>query len=177
MDIERLINRHKDAVYKQVVKVCGNHEDTEDALAEAFAEAFKASDRLKNPDSFQAWLAKVGSRVCVRKKIAARLAKSVSLADLEAKGKEIIDPQRSPDEETESRVLSECIQCAIDSLPEIYRDVYYRREILGESAEEVSSALKISIAAVKSRLHRAREMARTALDDGFGCADLIDASA
>src|SRR4029079_14610842 len=123
---ERLINRHKDAVYKQVVKVCGNHEDTEDALAEAFAEAFKASDRLKNPDSFQAWLAKVGYRVCVRKKIAARPAKSVCLADLEAKGKEIIDPQRSPDEETESRVLSECIQCAIDSLPEIYRDVYYR---------------------------------------------------
>jgi RNA polymerase sigma-70 factor (ECF subfamily) len=158
-----------------VVKVCGNHEDAEDALAEAFAEAVKAAGKLRDPESFQAWLAKVGSRVCVRKKIAARLAKSVSLADLEARGMEIVDDRPSPDQEAENRVLTSCIQCAMDSLPELYRDVYYRREILGESAEEVAAILNLTVAAVKSRLHRGRQMAREALDKGFGCAGLADA--
>ena len=173
MDIERLIKQHKDAVYRQVVKVCGNHEDTEDALAEAFAEAVKASDKLHNPDSFRAWLARVGSRVCVRKKIAARLAKSVSLSDLEDKGFEIFDDRSSPEEEAQSNELSSCISCAISSLPEIYREVYVRRDLHGESAAEVAAAMNLSIPAVKSRLHRARELAREALDSGFGCADLL----
>ena len=173
MDIERLVKQHKDAVYRQVVKVCGNHEDAEDALAEAFAEAVKASDKLKNPEAFRSWLARVGSRVCVRKKIAARLAKSVSLSDLEDKGFEIIDDRSSPEEEAESSELSSCISCAISSLPEIYREVYVRRDLHGESAAEVAAAMNLTIPAVKSRLHRARELAREALDSGFGCAGLL----
>ena len=175
MDLERLINRHKDAVYRQMVRVCGNHEDAEDALAEAFFAAVKASDQLKDPENFRAWLAKIGTRVCVRKKIRERLSKSMSLADIERKGIELTDRRASPEEETEARVIQGCVQGAIDALPEIYREVYMRREILGEKAEDVARGLNLTVPAVKSRLHRARQMARDSLDSGFGCAGLSEA--
>ena len=46
-------------------------------------------------------------------------------------------------------------------------------EILGESAEQVASALGLSIPAQKSRLHRARQIVREALDSGLGCRSLM----
>lgn len=175
MDIERLIHRHKDAVYRQMVRVCGNYDDAEDALADAFYAALKSADQLKDPENFRAWLAKIGTRVCVRKRIAERLAKSMSINDLESKGIEILDRHAGPDIETEANVLRGCVQGAIDSLPEIYKEVYMRREILGEKAEDVAAQLGLSVPAVKSRLHRARQLARESLDSGLGCEGLADA--
>jgi RNA polymerase sigma-70 factor (ECF subfamily) len=175
MELERLINRHKDAVYRQMVRVCGNYDDAEDALAEAFLAALKAADQLRDPSSFQGWLAKIGTRVCVRKRIRERLMKTVSLGDLTSKGIDVADHRMSPDEEAEAKVLRTCVAGAIDALPEVYREVYLRREILGERAEDVAAALNLSVPAVKSRLHRARLLTRESLDSGLGCAGLADA--
>ena len=174
MDIERLIEKHKDAVYRQLVRVCGNEEDAEDALAEAFKAAVQVSQQIKDPESFRAWLAKVGSRVCVRKRIRQRLERSISLAQLESTGIELKDTQSGPDKQAEESVLSDCVKQAIDALPEIYREVYLRREVLGEKAEDVARELSLSIPAVKSRLHRARQMARDSLDSGLGCQGIAD---
>ena len=173
MDLERLINRHKDAVYKQMVRTCGNREDAEDALADALLAAIKASDQLKDPGSFQAWLAKIGTRSCARMRIRERLVQFNSIADLEAKGFELSTADPGPHTASELAALKSCVAGAMETLPDIYREVYYRREILGESAEQVASALGLSIPAQKSRLHRARQIVREALDSGLGCRSLM----
>jgi len=49
---------------------------------------------------------------------------------------------------------------AIASLPPIYREVLIPRDIDELTAPEAADPLKISIDAVKSRLHRARQMRR-----------------
>ena len=41
MDFERLTNQHRDAVYRQMVRVCGNQEDAEDVLIEALLRAYR----------------------------------------------------------------------------------------------------------------------------------------
>ncbi len=107
-------------------------------------------------------------------RIRERLANTVSLADLEAKGFELADDRSTPSREAERSSLKSCVSGAIDLLPEMYRDVYMRREIMGESAETVALSLQITIPAVKSRLHRARMMVREALDSGLGCKHLAD---
>ena len=177
VDIERLINRHKDAVYKQMVRACGNHEDAEDALADALFAALKSSEQLRDPIYFQAWLSKIGTRACARMRIRERLVQFTSLSDLEAKGFELSDNQLDPAKQSELLTLKDCVMGAIESLPEIYRDVYLRREITGETAEDVSAYLNLSIPAIKSRLHRARQMVRESLDSGMGCRSLADSAA
>jgi len=169
MEIERLIDRHKDAVYRQMVRVCGNHDDAEDALSDALVAALKASEQLRDPTNFQAWLARIGSRACSRMRIRERLVQFWSISDLEAKGFEIVDPHGDPSQEAEQTYLKSCVAGAIEQLPELFRDVYVRREILGEPAEKVAKDLGITIAACKTRLHRARNIVRDALDSGIGC--------
>ena len=50
------------------------------------------------------------------------------------------------------------LQQAIESLPDLYREVFLLRDVKELSIAETAEALTISIATVKVRLHRARVM-------------------
>lgn len=56
--------------------------------------------------------------------------------------------------------LRKDLTAAIESLPSIYREVLILRDVDELTAPEAADTLKISIDAVKSRLHRARRMMR-----------------
>ncbi len=158
MDFERLAARHKDAVYRQLVRVCGNVEDAEDALVEALLSAFTALKQLDDPDSFQAWLATIGRRACIRIKRKEDLAPIIELAERQG------PLPQSPEAEALVKETKSCIARVIRELPEAYREVYFRREIQSEPAEKVARDLGISVPALKSRLHRARALVREELE-------------
>ena len=159
MDYERLAARHKDAVYRQMVRVCGNHEDAEDVLVEALISAFRAKEKLRDEESFRGWLAVIGRRVCGRMKKREALRPIVSLI-------EGLDTASPSDLEIElgRKEIKACVRNAIDGLPKAYKDVYELRDVEELSAEETARRLNISVAAVKSRLHRARKIVRDRLD-------------
>lgn len=161
MDFERLVNRHKDAVYRQMVRVCGNHEDAEDALSEALLGAFRAADSLRSEDAFRGWLATIGRRVCIRLKSRDQFAGMVDLNDVD------VPSDTTPEHEAVMKEMKACVSEAVLSLPEIYRETYVLREIEQRPAEEVAEKLDLSVAAVKSRLHRARKLVRDHLDNSL----------
>ena len=57
-NFERLANQHKDKVYRQMVRVCGNHEDAEDVLIEALLKAYRHMEQLHDVESFRPWLSR-----------------------------------------------------------------------------------------------------------------------
>ena len=158
MDFERLMNRHKDAVYRQMVRVCRNKEDAEDALAEALFGAYKALDRLRSEEAFRVWLGTIGRRVCLRMKRTDRFGPLLDFVDLDQPS------AGTPETEVALKQMKVCVQEAVMALPEIYRDTYVLREIEERPAEEVATMLGQSVASIKSRLHRARKMVREHLD-------------
>jgi RNA polymerase sigma-70 factor, ECF subfamily len=162
VDYERLVARHKDAIYRQMVRLCGNHDDAEDVLAEALLAAFKAKENLRDEESFRGWLAIIGRRVC------GRLRKRESSLPIVRIFEEIeaVQPESALDDITE-RETKDCILRAVSSLPQSYREAYELIDIDGLSAKEAAARLKTSVAAVKSRLHRARTMVRKALDEAL----------
>lgn len=165
MDFEKEVATHKDAVYRQMVRVCGNAEDAEDALAEALLSGFKAAHQLRDPSAFRSWLVMIGKRACVKIRMKPGLSTETSLEALEEAGVPMpssADPNANF--EIETTEMHECVIGVIEKLPEIYQVVYMMREIEGQSAEETANSLKISVSAVKSRLHRARVLVREALD-------------
>jgi RNA polymerase sigma-70 factor (ECF subfamily) len=107
-------------------------------------------------------------------RIRERLVQFTSVEDLEAHGFELSDAEIGPAKAAELSALKNCVTGAIELLPEIYREVYLRREILEEKAKDVASALCLSLPAVKSRLFRARELMRESLDGGLGCRSLAE---
>jgi RNA polymerase sigma-70 factor (ECF subfamily) len=52
-------------------------------------------------------------------------------------------------------------------LPELYRDVYVLADVEGLPNQEIGDLLGLSLAAVKSRLHRGRMLMRDALAPHF----------
>lgn len=169
MQFDRLVRQHKDAVYRQMVRMCGNQEDAEDVLAEALMKAYRAMDQLGDEASFQAWLAIIARRTCGRLKRREMLHPILHLADLAASGTEPPSQEQTPELQAIEAETKACLLFVLAQLPDLYREVYDLREVQGLSAQETADHLGISVAAVKSRLHRARAQVRAGIDVGLSC--------
>lgn len=161
---EALANEHKDAVYRQMLRVCGNHADAEDVLVEALFKAYRNLEQLRDSAAFRAWLARIANRVCLRIKERETLAPILQLSELEASGHELVQKDIPLDEVLAQQQLKTILITAIAALPAESRAVYELRDIDGLSGEEVAQRLGITVAAMKSRLHRARRLLREQLD-------------
>ena len=88
----------------------------------------------------------------------------MQLSVMEAEGAEFASQEQPPDVQTARMQMKELLLAAVASLPEAERHVYQLRELDSLDGEETAAALRISLPAMKSRLHRARAGVRTYLD-------------
>ena len=153
---EALVNEHKDAVYRQMMRVCNHQEDAEDALAEALLLAFKASDQLGSDAAFRTWLGTIGKRVCLRMRSRPSMQETVEYAE----ARDLIATDVT---EFDVAMMKGCVMNALAALPDKYRDVYRLCELEEVTLPEAAERLEISVAAAKSRLLRAREAVRAHL--------------
>ena len=171
MDFDALANEHKDAVYRQLIRACGNREDAEDVLIEALLKAYRNLGQLRDPAAFQAWLAQIGRRVCWQLKRREALLPIMQLSAMEAEGAELQSRDEPPDMQTARRQMKQLLRDAIASLPQAERTVYELRDLEEVSGDETAVRLGITLAAMKSRLHRAREGVRRYMDAALGASD------
>lgn len=164
MNFEALANEHKDAVYRQMIRVCGNREDAEDVLVDALLKAYRHLEQLRDVVAFRAWLAHIARRVCWQLKAREALLPLLQLSELEDQGQEIPSGDPSPEQQAAVRQMKELLWQAVRKLPTEYRSVYEMRDLEEIPGEVVAERLGISLAAMKSRLHRGRELVRQSLD-------------
>lgn len=159
--------RHKDAVYRQMVRMCGNADDADDVLSESLLNAYRAMHQLSDEAAFQSWLAIIARRTCGRLKRREALAPVLRLAELSEQGIEPASAEPSLDTQVIEAETKACLLQVMTDLPPLYREVYELRDLQGHPASEVAERLGISVAAVKSRLHRARALVRAGIDSGL----------
>ena len=164
VDFETLARQHKDSVYRQMIRVCGNREDAEDVLIEALLKAYRHLDQLRESTAFQAWLAQIARRVCWQLKERESLLPLLQLSTLEDEGREVPGTGEPPDARLARQEMKQLLNQAIDALPALYRPVYELCDVEDLRGDEVAKRLGISRAAMKSRLHRARDLVRAHLD-------------
>jgi RNA polymerase sigma-70 factor (ECF subfamily) len=160
VDFEALANEHKDAIYRQMLRVCGNREDAEDVLIEALLKAYTSMDQLRDSASFRAWLAQIARRVCWQLKEHEALLPLLQLSELEAGGLELRDQAAAPEEIAAAAQMRQLLRNAVAALKPEFRAVYELRDIDELPGDEVATRLGISLRAMKSRLHRARSLLR-----------------
>src|SRR5215472_15671979 len=117
MDFEALANEHKDAVYRQMLRVCGNREDAEDVLIEALFRSYRHLNKLEHPEAFRAWLARIGSRVCWRLKRREAVLPIIQLSQMEEEGVEIPSTNARPDEHWDAMKMKQILKDSLKSLP------------------------------------------------------------
>jgi RNA polymerase sigma-70 factor (ECF subfamily) len=164
MDFEQLVQQHKDAVYRQLLKLCHNREDAEDLLIEALSRASQSISQLKDPNSFQAWLVGIARRIYRRMKRREELHPMLRLDSLSAASPLLRSGDQPPDEHAIEEELDHHLRRTLDHLPRIYRETYRLHDLEEVPIRRIAERLKVSEAAVKSRLHRARAMLRERLD-------------
>jgi len=167
VDFEDLAREHKDAVYRQMIRVCGNREDAEDVLIEALLKAYRHLDQLRDSVAFRSWLAQIAKRVCWQLKERESLLPLLQLSALEEEGEQISSHEPSVEAQLATQQMKTLLEDAMNRLPPDYRAVYELRDIQELPGEEVAGNLGISLAAMKSRLHRARSLVREYLDSSL----------
>jgi RNA polymerase sigma-70 factor (ECF subfamily) len=125
------------------------------------------------------WLYAIARSNCIKRRRKSKFApaREQSLeqdAFFEAGG--VADTAQGPDEETQSKELRVVLERAIYELEPEQREALLLRDIEGLKASEVAQVLGISVAAVKSRLHRARIRLRELVAPDLGMPAVADAS-
>ncbi|MFB0527049.1 MAG: RNA polymerase sigma factor [bacterium] len=171
---EELVKRYEKKIYNLAYRIMGNREDASDVLQETFLQAFKKLASFKGKARFSTWLYRIAVNICLMKKRKGKRMETVSLdipiltkKEDEIKRELRDDWSESPLATLENEEVKKNLSKAIDSLPEEYRTVFLLRGLNGLSNEEVANVLKISLPAVKSRLHRARLFLRDKLSQYF----------
>lgn len=168
---EALMNRYEKKVYGIAYRMTGNRQDAEEVLQETFLSVYKSLNRFKGKSSFSTWLYRIAVNAALMK-LRKKRVQTVSLDepltsdDGNHLRREVVD-WSTPEELVERKRLMEVVHKAIDSLPDTYRVIVLLRDGEGLSNSEIARILKMSVPAVKSRLHRARMHLRSKLSEYF----------
>ncbi len=150
-----------------MLRVCGNREDAEDVLVEALLRAYRHLDQLRDSEAFRAWLATIGKRVCWQLKEKEALLPLMQLSTLQDEGREVAGRDESPETAAVVGQMKELLAKVLGGLPAEFRVVYELRDLQNIPGDEVARQRGISLAAMKSRLHRARALVRQGLDEAI----------
>ena len=159
---EELQSRYSRRLYRRIQSITRNREDTEDALQETFLRAYLALNSFEGRSQFATWLTRIAinSALMVLRKRRVRPEVPFELSpeadDLGAKI-DVRDTALNPEQLYNLRQRSEYALHAISKLNVTLRTpmtTWIEKEC---SMKDVARALDLSLASVKSRLHRARK--------------------
>lgn len=167
-----LVRRYERRVYRTARHIVQNDEDAEDVLQEAMLKAFEHLDSFQGNSKFYTWLVRIAVNESLMKLRKRKSDRTVSLdesieTDEEPIVREIAVWDDNPEQRYSQTELREILDRAIESLKPIFRTVFILRDIEELSTEETAEVLGLSIAAVKSRLLRARLQLRERLTRTF----------
>ncbi|MCS7010438.1 MAG: RNA polymerase sigma factor, partial [Anaerolineales bacterium] len=130
----------------------------EDAAQETFLKAYRNLVRYDTERSFATWLLSIAAHHCIDQ-LRRRRFRSFSIDAQEAEWAEL--PDRfvpDPEAETVKGQESERLHRLLQILAPLDRAAIILRYWYDASEEEIAHALRLTIPAVKSRLHRARHL-------------------
>ncbi|KAF0141692.1 MAG: ECF subfamily RNA polymerase sigma-24 factor [Stygiobacter sp.] len=161
-----LVKLYEQTVYNFSFKICRNKEKAENTMQETFLSMVKSLNQFSGQSKLSTWLYRVVSNHCLMLARSQSKYKYSSFEDDNASidEKEIADWKVTPDKVTENVELKNMLDAAIQKLPAEYRVVFLLRDVEGFSTEETAKMVELSVAATKSRLHRARSFLRNELN-------------
>lgn len=151
-----------------------NADDAEDAVQQGMLKIFQNLDQLLDGDKFPQWAMRIvenEARLLKRRRRQGMYESLDGSGDGEEPGdcrpRQFADWRELPSDALELSELRAAIQNALNTLPEIYREIFILRDVEHLNVAETAGILNISIPVVKTRLHRARLMMREALSPAF----------
>jgi RNA polymerase sigma-70 factor (ECF subfamily) len=166
-----LVNRYEGKIFRLAHNITQNREDAEDVMQDAFLKSFEHLRDFQGGSRFYTWLVRIAVNEALMK-LRKRRPNQVSLDEpVESEEnllpREIEDWGPTPEQRYGQTELNRILSNVIAQLEPAYRIVFLLRDIEELSTEETAQMLGLSLAAVKSRLLRARLKLRAKLSKFF----------
>ncbi len=163
-----LMRRHNRALFRTARAILRDDAEAEDALQEAYLQAYRAIGTYRAEAKLSTWLARiVANEALMRVRKRARRAEIVPMQAgvTETEVNEIPDDNmnETPERSAQRTERRRGLEAQIDALPDDYRVVFVLRAVQELSVEETAEALGIPQATVRTRLFRARSLLREGL--------------
>jgi RNA polymerase sigma-70 factor (ECF subfamily) len=169
-----LIRPYERIMYGVIHGVLPNVADAEEVAQEAAFKAYLHLDQLADDDRFKAWLLRIAINEARqrRRKDRPQLYEALDGGSAEEteddiRPRQFADWRDLPSEALDREELRNAVRQAVGRLPEKYRAVLLLADAQSLSYEEIAAALSLTLAAVKTRLHRARMKLQEQLTPAF----------
>ncbi|GIV01780.1 MAG: RNA polymerase sigma factor [Fimbriimonadales bacterium] len=171
-EFEQLVERYERRIFNVALKLTGDEDLAAELTQETFVRAFRSWGRFRGDASAFTYLYRILVNLN-KDRIASEIRqreRTVSLSQESEEGAEleIPDTAADPHEAVEKAEFRRKLHEAIQDLPLGYRECVVLRAFEGLSYEEIAEVMGITVEAVRSRLARARQHLRQALESYMG---------
>ena len=153
----RLVDRYYGECTRFARRMLGNRDDAEDALQEAFANAYQGLARYRELDAFRGWLYRILVNECRRMALRRWRTQSRLVHDDGA----IERLEATADDGVE---LRDELQTSLARIEPLLREAFLLKYGEGLEYDEMSRMTGASVSALKMRVKRARDTLRPRLD-------------
>lgn len=159
-----IVRRYEAPFLRRARAILSSPEDAEEVVQDAFTKIYLYADTYRKQEgaSFSSWAYTVLNRVAYTK-YSARRAERGARAELEPEHYESL-PDAKAEFLEDLSVRSEVIG-ALALLPEAAARILRLQFIEGKTQEEIADSERLSIPAVKTRVHRAKKLFKKAFDE------------
>lgn len=154
----RLVETYQTPVFNLCYRMLGEPELAEDAAQETFLRAYQHLQRYDEARPFATWLLSIAAHYCIDKLRRKKFPMfSMDAEDEEGNSFEIPDRDApNPESKAMTGQTQARIHAMLANLDAIDRAAIIMRYWYDYSEKEIAGALRLTVGAVKSRLHRAR---------------------
>src|SRR5512143_2626381 len=166
-----MVYRYNARIYSLAYGVLRNSEDAEEATQDAFLTLYRKIDTFDESKKFFSWFYRVALNAAYSRARRRKPVPTISIDDYlprfrddgHAASPEFAAFVDGAEDEAIARDLAERAAGFMAELPEAYRDAIWMVDVEEMKPADVAEVLEISLAALKSRLHRARLYVRQRL--------------
>ena len=160
-----LVERHRPAVFQLLRLLSSTRQDAEDIVQDTFLAVYRYAGQFRGEASFRTWLFRIARNAAYQARV--RSAKqSECLGYLFAIGLHSGWTSEDPEQLAIRAETRRTLNRMLSTLDHEDREVIMLRDVVGLSGDDTARNLGISLAAMKSRLHRARMRLIAGLKNG-----------
>ena len=147
-----IVRQHRAWAVRYANRILNDHQLAEDAVQEAFSEAYDCLEQLREPLAFKSWFRKIIVKRCDRI-IRKQRGEFLPLETVT----ELPSSEPEPAQVAELQELRAELDVAFASLPDRVSEGAVRFYLNGESQQEISEALGLAAKTVKNYVYYARD--------------------
>jgi RNA polymerase sigma-70 factor, ECF subfamily len=178
---EAMVRAYGGRLLAVACRICGNDEDARDVLQSAYLSAFRSLAGFEGTCQLSTWLHRIVVNTALMRLRAKRRKPEDSIETLlpafleDGHHVEQFSEWTMPaDQLLERQDVRAAVRECIARLPDNYRQVLMLRDIEERSTDEAARLLGVTTAAVKVRLHRARQALSTLLRREFAGSAMVE---